>query len=544
MSFLFVDKPGGIPTHATENGPGVAVGFVEYLSSIAGEKLYVNHRLDKGTTGALVFARNEAAAAQLAEAFTARDVEKTYLFITDRKLPATLEFTVKSFIEKRGSKFVSEHGVAHGETHREAPAEANSETGFRLMLTHEQFSLWEARPQTGKSHQIRLHAQDSGIPILGDQDHGGTPFPALCLHSLEIKFRLDGKEQAHRCPPPTFFNDLKLVENVRLCTWLTAFDRRSRWLESRAQTAQAGNRSELLDLNAWRVLHNEDENLRAEVLGEVMDLQWFSEEAPAKNDWNDIQEFLKLTHAQAWRLHLRHDRGRKPQGEDVWNSRPEAPTRWFIHENGLRYEVRADTGLSSGLFLDQRANRLWVRENSENRSVLNLFSYTSGFSVAAAKGGATKTVSVDLSKNFLEWSKRNFALNEIPIETHEFRAMDTREYLKWAKKKALSFDLVICDPPSFSRSDKGVFRIEKDLGALLSSVADVTKPGGAVLFCANYEGWYGTNDFREAIQAEIKQQKLPLTLSIKKWAELLPPDLDFELPGEARLMKSLLLEKL
>jgi 23S rRNA (cytosine1962-C5)-methyltransferase len=535
MSFLFVDKPGGIPTHATETGPGAPVGFVEYLSSIAGEKLFVNHRLDKGTTGALVFARNEAAAAQLAESFNAREIEKTYLFVTDRKAPSSTEFSVKSFIEKRGSKFVSEQSETN---------EANSETDFRLLLTHEQFSLWEARPKTGKSHQIRLHAFDSGIPILGDQDHGGTPFPALCLHSLELKFRLDGKETVHRCPPPIFFNDLKLVENVRLCTWLAAFDRRTRWLESRAQAAQVGNRSELLDLNAWRALHNEDEHLRAEVLGEVTDLQWFSEEAPAIDEWNDIHELVKLTHAQSWRLHLRHDRGRKPQGEDVWASRPEPPTRWFIHENGIRYEMRSDTGLSSGLFLDQRANRLWVRENANGKSVLNLFSYTSGFSVAAAKGGATKTVSVDLSKNFLEWSKRNFALNEIPVDAHEFRAIESREYLKWAKKKALNFDLVICDPPSFSRSDKGVFSIEKDLGSLLAAVSDVTQSGGIILFCANYEGWYGTNDFREAITAEIKQQKLPLTLSIKKWAELLPPDLDFELPGEARLMKSLLIEKL
>src|SRR4051812_34555583 len=102
MSFILVDKPAGIATHATDAGPNAPVGFVEYLSTTAKEKLFVVHRLDKGTTGALVFARNEATAAALAEAFAIRGVEKKYLFITDKPAPPSQEFTTGSFIEKRG----------------------------------------------------------------------------------------------------------------------------------------------------------------------------------------------------------------------------------------------------------------------------------------------------------------------------------------------------------------------------------------------------------------------------------------------------------
>jgi 23S rRNA (cytosine1962-C5)-methyltransferase len=531
MSFILVDKPAGIATHATETGLNAPVGFVEYLSNIANQKLYVVHRLDKGTTGALVFALNEKSAAELSEAFATRTVEKKYLFISDKPIPASTEFTVGSFIEKRGGKFVSE---------KENP---NAETTFRLLLTNEPFSLWEARPLTGKPHQIRLHAQDSGIPVLGDTEHGGTPFPSVCLHSAELKFSVSGVEHTHQSDPPLYFSDLNLLINVPLCGWLANFDRRSRWLVSRTEAARSANRSDLIDLNCWRALHTESEKLRAEVLGEVTDLQWFSDESPSTEDWDDINALLKLTHARSWRLHLRNDRGKKPLGEKVWSSQPHPPARWYIHENGLRFEARSDTGLSSGLFLDQRANRQWVKENSKDKTILNLFCYTSGFSVAAVRGDATKTVNVDLSKNFLEWSKMNFSLNGIPVASHEFRAMDAREYLKYARKKSLSFDLVICDPPSFSRGDKGVFQLEKELGDILRQLSEVTAQGGAVLFCTNFEGWHGTHEFRIAVGEEIKKQKLPLTFDTKKWPELPPADLDFEMPGEPRLMKALLLEK-
>ena len=531
LPFLFVDKPAGIPTHATDVGDDASVGFVEYLSFLANQKLFVNHRLDKGTTGALVFSLDGLSTASLAEQFASREVDKTYLFITDREVPNQISLTTSSFIEKRSGKFISEQG------------ENNSETDFRLLVTSQQFSLWEAKPKTGKPHQIRLHAADLGIPILGDSEHGGTPYPALCLHAAEINFSYGSKTHVHRSEPPIYFHRLELLTNVQVCGWLAAWDRRKRWISSRTAALTLGGQSELLDLNCYRAIHTEGEELRAEVLGEVLDLQWFSEDEIPRDTWADIELFLQTIGAHSWRLHLRHDRGRKPQGEQVWTSTPVPPARWTVHENGLNFEMRSDSGLSSGLFLDQRANRRWLRENAQGKSVLNLFSYTSGFSVAAARGGATKAVSVDLSKNFLEWSKTNFALNGVPLDNHEFRAMDAREYLKWAKKKEFKFDIVICDPPSFSRSDKGVFKIEKDLGDLLRALDDVTAENGCVLFCANYEGWHDTSEFRDAVQKELQTQKLSLKLGQKKWPELPPADLDFELPGAPRLMKALKLER-
>ncbi|HVK60276.1 MAG TPA: class I SAM-dependent methyltransferase, partial [Bdellovibrionales bacterium] len=208
--------------------------------------------------------------------------------------------------------------------------------------------------------------------------------------------------------------------------------------------------------------------------------------------------------------------------------------RWTAKERELEFEFRRDAGLSPGLFLDQRANRAFIEGESQKRKVLNLFCYTGGFSVAAAKGGAEKVVSVDVSKTFLEWTKRNFELNGLALEPHEFRAIDAREYLAWAKKKSLTFDRIICDPPSFGRSQAGVFKIEKDLDALVESLIAVTAPHGKILFSLNFEGW-DRDEFVSRMQsaaAKFPQAKLSPTPA---------PDLDFEMPHSERNMKSVLI---
>ena len=111
-------------------------------------------------------------------------------------------------------------------------------------------------------------------------------------------------------------------------------------------------------------------------------------------------------------------RGQDPHSRQQFHS--DMPDEWTAEEEGLRYYLRRNQSLSPGLFLDQRANRRWLRDQSTDRSVLNLFSYTGGFSLNAAFGGAHQVVSVDLSRSFLAWSRANFALNKIDAEHHEF----------------------------------------------------------------------------------------------------------------------------
>ena len=210
------------------------------------------------------------------------------------------------------------------------------------------------------------------------------------------------------------------------------------------------------------------------------------------------------------------------------------PDEWTAKEEGLQYYFRRRQGLSPGLFLDQRANRRWLRDQSANRSVLNLFSYTGGFSLNAALGGAHQTVSVDLSRSFLDWSRANFTLNGIDTENHEFWPADARYFLRGCAKRGRRFDLIICDPPSFGRSSNGVFRIEKDLPLLLRGIDSALEQNGLVFLSNNYEGW-DQNTFAQRVREALPPERYrPVEL----------PDADFDVqPTASHSLKVIALRK-
>lgn len=170
-------------------------------------------------------------------------------------------------------------------------------------------------------------------------------------------------------------------------------------------------------------------------------------------------------------------------------------------EHGVRYEIDFQAGYSQGIFLDQRLNRLAVRERVQpGDRVLNTFAYTCAFSVVAALGGATAT-SVDLSRNYLDWGKRNFALNKLDAGEHFFTRGDTFDWLRRWAKSGVRFDGVVLDPPTFSRNDKGkVFRVERDYGELVGLACSVLNPGGWMLCCTNFRGISARN-FEETVRA-------------------------------------------
>ena len=529
--FVFTDKPAGVTTHSSLNSneknsafSSREDGWVEYLNA----GFFVVHRLDRDTSGALCFAKTKIAAQFLAEKFAARDVAKTYLFITDKPTRET-KFISESFIERRGNRIMSDA----------ASATPNSKTSFHLLKRSADFSLWEAKPESGRPHQIRLHAAEAGLAILGDSLYGGGKFPALCLHSKSISFAIDAGLLSSQAPEPRWFSDLTLLKDIKLCRWLAAIDRRERLLRTTGllkaeSSTEVGGDDQTM---TFRLIHNEGEPLRVEKLGEVVILNWYAEQLPSGNDAASLERLIAEMGWKRWLVQLRANRGQNPNQALVKTSESEPPKRWVATELGLKYEMRLDSGLSQGLFLDQRRNRKWVLQNSSNLKVLNLFSYTGGFSVCAAKGGAKQTVSVDLSKVFLDWSKRNFELNAVDISAHEFRAIDSRTYLQWAAKKNLSFELIVCDPPSFGRSNDGVFRIEKDFKNLLESLWKVASPGGRILFSSNYEQW-SLEDFIERARKWSEESR--------RRAQFLPTpfaEWDFELPRQQPLMKSFFIVK-
>ncbi|MCA9243127.1 MAG: class I SAM-dependent rRNA methyltransferase [Phycisphaerales bacterium] len=172
-----------------------------------------------------------------------------------------------------------------------------------------------------------------------------------------------------------------------------------------------------------------------------------------------------------------------------WVGRP-SPAIITITENGLPFEIHPFDGYSTGLFLEHRDTRLKVRAAANGARVLNAFSYTCGFSVFAAAGGAATVVSVDVSRKYLEWGRRNLALNNLALEGHRFLREDVMTYLARAARRGDEYDLIVLDPPTFGRSkDRGrAFSIRSDLGRLLELAASLLAPRGRVLLSSNHRG--------------------------------------------------------
>jgi 23S rRNA (cytosine1962-C5)-methyltransferase len=176
--------------------------------------------------------------------------------------------------------------------------------------------------------------------------------------------------------------------------------------------------------------------------------------------------------------------------------------RFPVREHGLSYWIDFESGYSQGLFLDQRLNRQRIRELCPGKTVLNTFAYTCSFGVAAASAGA-KTVNLDLSRNYLEWGQENYRLNGLEPERGDFIYGDVFDWLGRFAKRDRRFDLVVLDPPTFSRSKiSGVFRAESDYGALLERALRVIEPGGTLLCCLNAHHVSAT-DFRYMLKNSL-----------------------------------------
>ncbi len=170
--------------------------------------------------------------------------------------------------------------------------------------------------------------------------------------------------------------------------------------------------------------------------------------------------------------------------KQVWGETQNSEARYLSKEAGLHYEVDFSVGYSCGLFLDQRANRQRVRSFQPER-VLNCFSFTCSFSVCGASVGA-RTTSLDLSKQSLTRGRRNFAVNRLDETGHRFLADDVFDVLPRLARRGETFDLIILDPPTFSRGRGGrVFRAESDLPALVELALACATPKARLLVSTN-----------------------------------------------------------
>ena len=477
--FIAVYKPEGFRTHKVSENQW---GFVETLSASLRRPLWVVHRLDKDTSGVILFAKSKDAAAQLSSLFESHQINKTYYFLTDKKADFK-SIKVNSLIEKNDHSFVS--------IKSETP---NSETAFECVKSAGALQLWKAQPRTGKPHQIRLHAQDVGLAILGDKEHGGSDFYRLCLHAAELEFNWKSEVIKLSAPlPPSFDRQQSSLFDYFSDHWFRLAQIYS-W-----DCAQS-----------FRLIDFSESEIVADIYGETLWVYWYKKTEPTEND---VAEIKKFSDEKKLQFVIRHmiNRGQGVSDKDqkkIIHSQSQ-PSTWVASENNLKALLKTDAGFSPGLFLDQSVNRQWVFENSHHKKVLNLFSYTSIFSVAAALGQARQVTTVDASISFLNWSKENFTLNSVDPAKHEFFVQDCVLFLNGSIKRKRQWDLIICDPPSFGRTKTTVWKIEKNLPELAKGLWASLAPQGQLLFTCNYENW-DLDELKDVFKKTLKGQKFEI----------------------------------
>ncbi len=241
-------------------------------------------------------------------------------------------------------------------------------------------------------------------------------------------------------------------------------------------------RRELFDeqTNAYRLLNGEGDG----VPGLTCDV--YADHAVLKLDGDAPEGFWDVEGVADWlaerlsigQVFLKYRSDAKTRGRAVRGAVPDRPVEFL--ENGKRFQADLVQGQKTGFFLDQRDNRARIGALAKGKTVLNLFSYTGGFSVYAGVGGASEVTSIDIAKPAMEEAERNWALNGLAAGRHHSSATDVFEFLEKAKGEKRTWDLVVVDPPSFAPAARHVEKATAAYQALFTAAIHVLAPGGII----------------------------------------------------------------
>lgn len=162
---------------------------------------------------------------------------------------------------------------------------------------------------------------------------------------------------------------------------------------------------------------------------------------------------------------------------------PNANPETWVDEGGLLFKMNLEEAVNSGLFLDMRRHRLQMREHCRGAKVLNGFSYTCSFGLHARRGGAAYVANVDINKKILDWGKENYLKNG--FDSKDFVKENTLQFLDFCAKKGHLFDVIVMDPPTFSRYKGKAFHVRKQLEVLVEKCLKILNFQGVFLFSSN-----------------------------------------------------------
>jgi 23S rRNA (cytosine1962-C5)-methyltransferase len=518
---VVVNKPVGLPTHAPQEDPALSDVVRLLQSQLGGEYLGVHQRLDRDTSGVLLFARQPSANASLARAFAGREVRKRYLALV-HGVPAQRSGSIAAALApaRGGLMQIAALGDRRAQ-------EAVTEYELLAQTPDRRFALLELRPQTGRTHQIRVHLLHIGHPVVGDPLYdAGRPAPRLMLHALELSLpHPSGGRLEIAAPAPALFG------------------RVAQGLPELAGQAGAAATAGLIELAAerrapltadpatsiYRVFHGPGDGATADTLrpwtvdraGDVLIASCYDEgvrQLPAAlqqalvGAWEPQAIYVKYrprTAAQVGEAELAELAPAAP----VWGA---AVDQADGTEEGLRFRLRPADGLSVGLYADMRETRQRVRRWAAGRQlrVLNTFAYTCAFGVAAlADAPEGQVTNLDLSRRSLDWGRENYALNGLPVDERDFVFGDVFDWLRRWERQGRRFDLVILDPPSFARNRGKRWRAERDYAELAELAARLIAPAGMLVACCNHAG-LDRRTFRAEVERGIAAAGWPGRITV------------------------------
>ena len=464
---LVIDKPVGVSSQAAD--PERPDDIVTRLRAhLSGAYLGTHQRLDRDTSGVLVYARRKEENAKLAAQFEGRKVKKTYLACVagwpKGRAHATLRDTL---VQDKGGTMSVARGRAPGGKPAVTHVKVRAQKGDRALL--------ELELETGRTHQARVQLAHAGSPIAGDPMYGGAAAPRLMLHAAAIALvhPATGRPVRFEAPVP-----------AELQAWIDRGDPGESVYDDGPALARAlgralekrwglGRTEGPRATTAFRLVNEEGDGLprlAVDVYDAWLVAQLY-DEGP-EGTWADRarrDRVLDALHALGFDgVYLKV---RPRQANVLVDTRREelapaqavrgssAPAEIEVREEGVPLLVRLGDGLSTGVFLDQRNNRRRVREMAAGKSLANLFSYTCAFTVAAAVGGAKRTVSVDASAAALERGRANLVhAGLLEKGEHAFAAADAMSWLARTARKGESFDLVVLESAELLVDQEGPLR--------------------------------------------------------------------------------------
>jgi len=462
-SWLVVEKPYGMATHG---GGAGELGAQEWLELHLNLKLYVCSRLDKGTTGLLLFARTKAACALAEEIHVNQKSEKIYYFLSNQDVRP----------KKTGSWAC------------DAPLDAKqafTQFWFEREVAPHLF-LYKAVITRGRMHQIRRHASLSGCPLWGDTAYGGCEAPRIALHCAQLSW--PGIEVPCESPLPISFSSEAHVHGRATSVELAvALERRGRWLTSVTDAWRVVQRGELGEFD-----------ISVDLYGPFA-LVWIYDDSSRAHLESCLTALFKSLSSHVGVLGVVYRRvSKNPHKKGLvceeWSTGQEPSSDLCVCEHGWKAGVALSGRQHVGHFLDHRDNRRRVELLAAGKRIANLFSYSCGYAVAAASAGADVVVNVDASASALTLGKNNFALNGLSKSgIGKFVERDVRLWLQKQREKIgrgedTGWDIIVCDPPTFSSTKGGgVFQVREAWDELVAGCAEILRSDGTCFLSNNFQ---------------------------------------------------------